>query len=207
MEAWVAAGEDAVFELCVQLATHGCIPAPRTGDPPKEVMAAEYCDLQWDEAASPYVKVGTLTLPASPEADLSRELPWSPLQFNACNTLAPDDPPAGQTCRAESTPTRRTPRCGSPTPTERTRARGSASHVGQGRHTVLRTKRSSGASGRPILCSHVRPLRQRRPAATGHAFEATRVLRFAQSMSADSREKRQRRIRRCAACPRAEQAV
>ena len=99
MEAWVAAGEDAVFELCVQLATHGCIPAPRTGDPPKEVMAAEYCDLQWDEAASPYVKVGMLTFPATPQADLSEEFPWSPLQFNAWNTL-PAMAPLGQTFRA-----------------------------------------------------------------------------------------------------------
>ena len=99
MEAWVAAGEDARFELCVQLATAACIPAPRAGDPPKDVMAAEYCDLQWDEAASPYVKVGTLTLPASPEADLSRELPWSPLQFNAWNTL-PSMTPLGQAFRA-----------------------------------------------------------------------------------------------------------
>jgi hypothetical protein len=29
MEAWVAAGEAAVFDLCVQLATPGCIPTPR----------------------------------------------------------------------------------------------------------------------------------------------------------------------------------
>ena len=99
MEAWVAAGEDAVFDLCVQLATPGCIPAPGAGDPPKEVMAAEYCDLQWDEAASPYVKVGTLIFPASPQADLSTEFPWSPLQFNAWNTL-PSMAPLGQAFRA-----------------------------------------------------------------------------------------------------------
>lgn len=99
MQAWVAAGEDAVFDLCVQLATPACIPAPGRGDPPKDVMAAEYCDLQWDEAASPYVRVGTLTFPAGAEADLSRELPWSPLQFNAWNTL-PSMKPLGQTFRA-----------------------------------------------------------------------------------------------------------
>ena len=73
MEAWVAAGQDAVFDLCVQLATAECVPAPGAGDPPKEVMAAEYCDLQWDEVASPYVKVGALTFPATPQADLSKE--------------------------------------------------------------------------------------------------------------------------------------
>lgn len=99
MEAWVAAGEDAVFDLCVQLATPDCIPAPGAGDPPKDVMAAEYCDLQWDEAASPYVKVGTLTFAATPEADLSQEYPWSPLQFNAWNTL-PSMAPLGQAFRA-----------------------------------------------------------------------------------------------------------
>lgn len=99
MEAWVAAGEDAVFDLCVQLATPACIPQPGRGDPPKEVMAAEYCDLQWDEAASPYVKVGTFTFPASTQADLSREFPWSPLQFNAWNTL-PSMQPLGQAFRA-----------------------------------------------------------------------------------------------------------
>lgn len=99
METWVAAGEDAVFDLCVQLATPACIPEPGRDDPPKDVMAAEYCDLQWDEAASPYVRVGTLTFPATAEADLSREFPWSPLQFNAWNTL-PSMAPLGQTFRA-----------------------------------------------------------------------------------------------------------
>lgn len=99
MEAWVAAGEDAVFDLCVQLATPACIPEPGRGDPPKDVMAAEYCDLQWDEAAAPYVRVGTLTFPATAEADLSREFPWSPLQFNAWNTL-PSMVPLGQAFRA-----------------------------------------------------------------------------------------------------------
>jgi hypothetical protein len=99
MEAWVAAGREAVFDLCVQLATDACIPAPRAGDPPKEVMAAEFCDLQWDEIASPYVRVGTLTFPATPQADLSDEFPWSPLQFNAWNTL-PSMAPLGQTFRA-----------------------------------------------------------------------------------------------------------
>jgi hypothetical protein len=99
MEEWVEAGEDAVFDLGVQLATPDCIPAPGPGDPPKDVMAAEYCDLHWDEVASAYVNVGTLTLPASAEADLSDEFPWSPLQFNAWNTL-PSMRPLGQMFRA-----------------------------------------------------------------------------------------------------------
>ena len=99
MEAWVAAGKDAAFDLCVQLATRDCIPAPGSGDPPKDVMAAEYCDLQWDEVASPYVKVGTLTFTATRQADLSKEFPWSPLQFNAWNTL-PSMAPLGQAFRA-----------------------------------------------------------------------------------------------------------
>lgn len=98
MEAWVAAGEDAAFDLCVQLATPESIPAPADGDPPKSVMAAEYTDLQWDESRSPYLKVGTLTFPATPEADLSRTYPWSPLQSNAWNTL-PTMHPLGQLFR------------------------------------------------------------------------------------------------------------
>ena len=99
MEAWVAEGKDAAFDLCVQLATPNCIPTPGPHDPPKDVMAAEYCDLQWDEEASPYIRVGTLTFAASPQADLSQQFPWSPLQFNAWNTLA-TMVPLGQTFRA-----------------------------------------------------------------------------------------------------------
>jgi hypothetical protein len=99
MEAWVAAGKEAVFDLCVQLATRACIPEPGPEDPPKSVMTAEYCDLEWDEAKSPYVPVGTLTLPASAKSDLSRTFAWSPLQFNAWNTL-PTMRPLGQLFRA-----------------------------------------------------------------------------------------------------------
>jgi hypothetical protein len=99
MQAWVAAGKDAVFDLCVQLATPACIPAPGPDDPPKSVMAAEYCDLAWDEVKSPYVPVGTLTFPATAQADLSRTFPWSPLQFNAWNTF-PAMRPLGQLFRA-----------------------------------------------------------------------------------------------------------
>jgi hypothetical protein len=99
MEAWLAEGKDAVFDLCVQLATPGCIPAPGPDDPPRSVMIAEYCDLQWDETQSPYVAVGTLTFRAHPDSDLSKEHPWSPLQFNAWNTL-PEMRPLGQLFRA-----------------------------------------------------------------------------------------------------------
>jgi hypothetical protein len=99
MEAWIAAGKEAVFDLCVQLATPACIPAPGAGDPPKSVMAAEYCDLQWDETKAPSVAVGTLTLPATAQSDLSRAFPWSPLQYNAWNTL-PSMRPLGQLFRA-----------------------------------------------------------------------------------------------------------
>jgi hypothetical protein len=99
LEAWIAAGKDARFDLCIQLATPDCIPSPGPGDPPKSVMVAEYCDLEWDESKSPYVRVGTLTLPATHEADLSRAFPWSPLQFNAWNTL-PAMRPLGQLFRA-----------------------------------------------------------------------------------------------------------
>jgi hypothetical protein len=62
-------------------------------------MAAEYCDLPWDETKSPYVPVGTLTFPATAQSDLSRAFPWSPLQFNAWNTL-PAMRPLGQLFRA-----------------------------------------------------------------------------------------------------------
>src|SRR5262249_16841390 len=65
LQTWIAAGKDARFDLCVQLATPDCIPSPGPGDPPKRVMVAEYCDLEWDESKSPYVRVGTLTHPAT----------------------------------------------------------------------------------------------------------------------------------------------
>ena len=99
MQAWIAAGEDAVFDLCLQLATPACIPSPGPGDPPKTVTTAEYCDLQWDESESPYVPVATLTFEATPESDLSQTFAWSPLQFNAWNTL-PTMRPLGQLFRA-----------------------------------------------------------------------------------------------------------
>jgi hypothetical protein len=99
MQAWIAAGKDAVFDLCVQIATPDCIPMPGPGDPSKSVMVAEYCDLQWDESKAPYVAVGTLTFHATAQNDLSQTFPWSPLQFNAWNTL-PEMRPLGQMFRA-----------------------------------------------------------------------------------------------------------
>jgi hypothetical protein len=62
-------------------------------------MTAEYCDLQWDESKSPYLPVGTLTFSAAAQHDLSQRFPWSPLQFNAWNTL-PAMRPLGQIFRA-----------------------------------------------------------------------------------------------------------
>lgn len=87
LEDWQKAGQDARFDLCVQLATDTCLPEPTVADPPKDVMAAEYCDVHWDEVAAPYVRVGTLTLSAAENADLSETPAWSSLQFNAWNTL------------------------------------------------------------------------------------------------------------------------
>ncbi len=96
MDNWLAEGKDASFDLCIQLATPDCIKEPSASDPPKGVMLAEYCDLEWDEAKSPYVRVGQLTLRA--DAALSKEFNWSPLQFNAWNTL-PEMRPLGQLFR------------------------------------------------------------------------------------------------------------
>jgi hypothetical protein len=100
LQAWIAAGKEAVFDLCVQLATPDCIPEPRAGEPSKSVLAAEYCDLDWDETKSPYIPVGTLTFgAAAAQRALNETFPWSPLQFNAWNTL-PSMRPLGQAFRA-----------------------------------------------------------------------------------------------------------
>ncbi len=96
MDAWLASGEEAEFTLAVQLATPGCIPEPGPNDPPKAVMAAEYCDLAWDETASPYVEVGTLTF--STDASINTPAVWGRMQFNAWNTL-PSMRPLGQLFR------------------------------------------------------------------------------------------------------------
>jgi hypothetical protein len=98
LQAWIAEGKDAAFDLCVQLATVECIPEPRAGGPSKSVMTAEYCDLEWDESKSPYIPVGTLTFPAAPQRALNETFSWSPLQFNAWNTL-PSMRPLGQMFR------------------------------------------------------------------------------------------------------------
>lgn len=96
MDKWLAAGEPAEFALVVQLATPDCIPEPGPDDPPKSVMAAEYCDLPWDETKSPYVEVGTLTI--SPDASINTPEVCGNLQFNAWNTL-PSMRPLGQLFR------------------------------------------------------------------------------------------------------------
>jgi hypothetical protein len=96
MDAWLEAGEDAEFTLGIQLATPECIPEPAPRDPPKGVMAAEYCDIQWDETKSPYIDVGTLRLAANVAINTSDM--WGSLQFNAWNTL-PSMRPLGQLFR------------------------------------------------------------------------------------------------------------
>jgi hypothetical protein len=100
MQARVAAGKDAVFDLCIRLATPECIPVPGAGDPSKEVMAAEYCDpamgrgslavregrhadLPGDPTgrseqrvpavAAPVQRLEHVAFDGSPRADLSRE--------------------------------------------------------------------------------------------------------------------------------------
>ena len=96
MDGWLAAGEDARFTLGVQIATPDCIPEPGRNDPPKSVMAAEYCDLHWDEAVAPYIPVGTLTLHA--DDAINDHLTAGAIQFNAWNTL-PEMRPLGQLFR------------------------------------------------------------------------------------------------------------
>lgn len=85
MKEWMAQGKDAEVDLCVQIATPDCIPTPGPYDPPKAVMAAEYCDIRWDEKAARYVPVGRVTIFASDVVDAMEQ--WAPLQFNAWNTL------------------------------------------------------------------------------------------------------------------------
>lgn len=84
MDQWLNEGRTAEFTLSVQLATPDCIPEPEAEDPPKGVMAAEYCDIIWDETKSPFIDVGTLSLGAD-QAINSAELAGR-LQFNSWNT-------------------------------------------------------------------------------------------------------------------------
>lgn len=93
---WLEAGQDATFDLMLQLATPESIPEPGPKDPPKSVMASEYCDLVWDEKQSPFFKVGTLVLEA--DAELNQRYDWSPYLFQAWNTL-PEMRPLGQLFR------------------------------------------------------------------------------------------------------------
>ena len=96
MDDWLASGEETEFTLAVQLATPDCIPEPRPHDPPKAVMAAEYCDLAWDETASPYIAVGRLAL--STDTAINTADVWGQIQYNAWNTL-PEMRPLGQLFR------------------------------------------------------------------------------------------------------------
>lgn len=96
MDDWLASGDEAEFTLAVQLATPDCIPEPGPDDPPKAVMAAEYCDLPWDETVSPYIEVGSLTL--STDTSVNTPEVWGQMQFNAWNTL-PSMRPLGQLFR------------------------------------------------------------------------------------------------------------
>lgn len=96
MDDWLTSGEEAEFELAIQLATPDCIPEPGPQDPPKAVMAAEYCDLAWDETASPYITVGGLAL--STDTAINTAEVWGNIQYNAWNTL-PSMRPLGQLFR------------------------------------------------------------------------------------------------------------
>jgi len=96
MDDWLASGEEAEFTLAVQLATPDCIPEPGPQDPPKAVMAAEYCDLAWDEITSPYITVGRLTL--STDTTINTAEVWGNIQYNAWNTH-PSMRPLGQLFR------------------------------------------------------------------------------------------------------------
>ena len=87
------------FNLMVQVATEGAIRAPEPGDPPKDVMAAEYTDLAWNTDVAPFHKVGTLTLKAHDVAPSDSTTHWYALPFTAWNTYA-ENRPLGQLFRA-----------------------------------------------------------------------------------------------------------
>ena len=78
MKDWLAKGKDAEFDLCVQIATPDCIPSPGPTDPPKAVMAAEYCDIHRDEQAAPCVPVGRVTIFANDAIDAMEH--WAAVQ-------------------------------------------------------------------------------------------------------------------------------
>ena len=87
------------FNLMVQVATVDAIRAPEAGDPPKDVMAAEYTDLAWNTDIAPFQKVGTLTLKAHDVAPSDSTTHWYALPFTAWNTY-PENRPLGQLFRA-----------------------------------------------------------------------------------------------------------
>lgn len=81
---WQKSGSDAEFDLMVQVATEDCISG--NGSCSKNAMATELCNLHWDEAKSPYVRVGTFKVKAGAR-DLCQDYQdFCPLQFNAWNT-------------------------------------------------------------------------------------------------------------------------
>lgn len=96
---WAEAEREIAFDLCIQVATLESIPDLGEGHPVKEVMAAEYADIAWDETHAPFKRVGTLRVKASPPNDLDRAAKWYALPFNAWNTH-PDMRPLGQLFRA-----------------------------------------------------------------------------------------------------------
>jgi hypothetical protein len=87
------------FNLLVQVATTDAIRAPEAGDPPKDVMAAEYTDLAWNTDVAPFQKVGTLSLKAHDVAPSDSTTHWYALPFAAWNTY-PENRPLGQLFRA-----------------------------------------------------------------------------------------------------------
>jgi len=95
---YLASGKEIAFEFMVQVGTVACIPEPKGGDPAKDVIAAEFCDAVWDETASPWIRVGTVRIPAGAR-DLTADYEGhTPLQLNAWNTHE-ENQPLGQCFR------------------------------------------------------------------------------------------------------------
>ena len=99
VEDYLASGKDVSFEFLVQVGTTACIPEPKAGEPAKDVVAAEFCDAVWDEKVSPFIRVGTLTIPAGAK-NLSADFEGkaTPLQLNSWNTYE-ENRPLGQCFR------------------------------------------------------------------------------------------------------------
>lgn len=85
---WSAAAQyPVVFDLHLQIAAEAAIRDPAPGEPPKDVMATEFCDLVWDTGAAPFRRVGTLTLEHDPANPLDPALRRYATPMNAWNTL------------------------------------------------------------------------------------------------------------------------